>query len=66
MAGKPKLAGVGRDRATGLGFQIRQHREVEEGKGSLIPTLARPRRGSRTTVRGGATADPPEHAVTAL
>jgi len=37
MAGRPELAGDGRDRATGLGFSIRNHWEREEGEGNSFP-----------------------------
>ena len=66
MAGGELLAGEGRPGATGHGFPIHEHLEKEEDEGNSIPPFARPGRGSRTTVRGGAIADPPEHTVMAL
>ena len=66
MASDEKLDRVERPSTTVLGLPLREHRGREEGEGNSFPSFAWPGKGSRTTVRGGAIADPPEHAVTAL
>ena len=66
MASGEKLDRVERSGATVLGLPLRVHRGREEGEGNSFPSFAWPGKGSCTKVRGGAIADPPEHAVTAL
>ena len=55
MAGRPELAGDGRDKAMGLGFPIRNHWEREEGEGNCFPASERPgrARAARTMADGG-------------
>ena len=66
MSGRPKLAGVERPSATVLRLPLREHQGREEDEGNSFPSFARPGKGLRTTVRGGAIDGPPKHAVGAL
>ena len=52
MNGGEKVAGVGGYGATVRGFQLRKHREIEEGEANPPMTSTRPGRGPRDTLHG--------------
>ena len=66
MADEAEVAGEVRERATGHGFPIRKLLEKEEDEGNSLPSLARPGRGSRSTLHGRRPWSSSEHAASTV
>ena len=66
IAGRPELTRDGRDRATGLGFPIRNHREREEDEGNSPRAKTRPEKHPRGPRHGWPRRTTPASATGAL